>query len=785
MKEYINKFSEENKKEHILFSFSYHDKKYAVLNSESSGLLCVRIGYNPFKGGVFASDGENMTAGDRETEIALELYNMLSESHIEFSGEHIEVQDSKSGFSYMIKTKLSYFCFFYKALAFILYAAIGICTALVLLSRYFDLSGDWAMLISDTVTQKAATGILAVIPCISFLVSMFIHKRKSPDWADMFLYSVCHVAVLVTLLSVMRHVSVLIISTICTLIVVLLSSVSYNTVKRFSKKAIKNARSEIIGWCRCIIIPLGVLACVIAYTNPYFRNNDLSVAEVEKIEADFENTLTQLNEKSWEASDIKTRKKLLQNIIDHEAVINDTFSARLVIGPVNRPYLSSASATFDNSANIIFINDNHITDDGLVDVLCTVLHEYEHVRQADKIRNDDSYEAEIFRNNFNNYISGDFDYYNYSIQPIEIAARAYSTDRLLTFYSGYMNIRNSFFYDHYILGQEEDITAVHTSNGEFRYTLCHQNKKTTEDSSEDFIILNRFIGDSDKIVIPSEIDGVKVTRIAPEILENSMDAYRIESILIPDTITEIGYGAFSKCKNASITVDSDNKDFYMQDDTILIRRADNWILWTDANITGSVNISADCTGITVDAFKYTSGITAINVDENNPVYKSIDGIVYNRDNAVLICPAGKEGIITLPDGTSSIREAAFKGCNNITGIKIPETCTEIMSEAFAGTQITDLYIPETVSTLNAFAFEEMSELKTLHLSANSTIDYSSSYQYFEKDLTFSMCDSLEDIFYSGNKDQWNNLNTFFYALNNSDSVVVVHCSDGDIEEEII
>lgn len=82
-----------------------------------------------------------------------------------------------------------------------------------------------------------------------------------------------------------------------------------------------------------------------------------------------------------------------------------------------------------------------------------------------------------------------------------------------------------------------------------------------------------------------------------------------------------------------------------------------------------LNIPASLTKIEELQFWGANAVTTINVAENNPVYKSIDSVVYSRDETSLVlCPAAREGVFRVPDSVLTVGNGAFYNCKKLTKI---------------------------------------------------------------------------------------------------------------------
>lgn len=82
-------------------------------------------------------------------------------------------------------------------------------------------------------------------------------------------------------------------------------------------------------------------------------------------------------------------------------------------------------------------------------------------------------------------------------------------------------------------------------------------------------------------------------------------------------------------------------------------------------------------------FSGCSSLQSIEVDERNTNFKSIDGVLFNKDvTEILCCPARKSGTYTIPAGVISIGSAAFYNCSSLASITFPESLTSIGENAF-------------------------------------------------------------------------------------------------------
>lgn len=128
--------------------------------------------------------------------------------------------------------------------------------------------------------------------------------------------------------------------------------------------------------------------------------------------------------------------------------------------------------------------------------------------------------------------------------------------------------------------------------------------------------------------------------------------------------------------------------------------------YRNAEVT-SVNIPASVTHIGCYVFGHCFKLAAINVSPDNPVYKSIDGVVYTKDGKTLVlCPAGKSGNFIVPQQAASMAPFAFFSCKKLKKITLPAGTTEIPDGAFAGCWgLEDVVMPQGLKRIGRRAFD--------------------------------------------------------------------------------
>ncbi|MCD8355089.1 MAG: leucine-rich repeat domain-containing protein, partial [Clostridia bacterium] len=158
-----------------------------------------------------------------------------------------------------------------------------------------------------------------------------------------------------------------------------------------------------------------------------------------------------------------------------------------------------------------------------------------------------------------------------------------------------------------------------------------------------------------------------------------------------------------------------------------------------SSLTG-VTIPASMTG-NIDAYMFRGCVklNEIQISGKNPVYSSVDGVLFNKQRKMLVCyPAGKtEAVYTVPGDVTEIGQYAFYNGINLTDITLPSGVTDINSCAFSGCiNLTDVNIPNTVTWMGHYVFAECSKLASITI-PDSVTEIGNH--------VFEQCDSLTSI----------------------------------------
>ena len=261
----------------------------------------------------------------------------------------------------------------------------------------------------------------------------------------------------------------------------------------------------------------------------------------------------------------------------------------------------------------------------------------------------------------------------------------------------------------------------------------------TNELDDGTLEITKYVGNSATCVIPSEIDGKKVTQIGynafssrteltsitiPDgvtIIGNSAfsDCTSLETVTIPNSVTQIYPRAFYNCTSlkevaipASVTVIRDEAfGYYYDTDSSETKKADgfkinyvnntqgHWYAIKNGFTDGACFVVNELGDGTVGITGYAgNSATCVIPDEIHG--KKVTRIGENafRDRTELTS-------VTIPDSVKYIFDRAFSNCTSLETVTIPNSVTDIYSRAFYNcTSLKEVTIPASVTDIGDEAF---------------------------------------------------------------------------------
>ena len=101
-----------------------------------------------------------------------------------------------------------------------------------------------------------------------------------------------------------------------------------------------------------------------------------------------------------------------------------------------------------------------------------------------------------------------------------------------------------------------------------------------------------------------------------------------------------------------------------------------------------------------------SALTEICTEADHPVFSSENGVLYNKEQTVLLrCPGGYRGRLTLPETVREIADSALRGCSELTALTLPDGLRKIGRSACEGCfQLEQIVIPAQTAEIGEDAF---------------------------------------------------------------------------------
>lgn len=138
----------------------------------------------------------------------------------------------------------------------------------------------------------------------------------------------------------------------------------------------------------------------------------------------------------------------------------------------------------------------------------------------------------------------------------------------------------------------------------------------------------------------------------------------------------------------------------------------------NGNYIQTITIPASVETVSSSAFGCVPTLWKFNVAEDNPNFKSIDGVLFSKDGKTLVSYPSENPrtAYVAPEGTTTISDLAFSSCNNLTNIRLSEGVETIGKGAFdCCYSLTDLELPQSLKKIDDGAFMNCLSLRNLRV----------------------------------------------------------------------
>jgi hypothetical protein len=234
------------------------------------------------------------------------------------------------------------------------------------------------------------------------------------------------------------------------------------------------------------------------------------------------------------------------------------------------------------------------------------------------------------------------------------------------------------------------------------------------------------------------------------------------SVTIPSSVTNLGALAFAGCVSLTNVTFSEGTTtiqaaglgeftFNFGDASSETVFSDGAVFYNCTNL-DSVNFPDTVTNLNNLVFEHCPGLTAMTVDPANAFYSSSNGVVFDKAQTTLVAfPSGVTGSYNIPNGIVALAPYAFAGCA-LTNVTIPDSVTTIGSNAFAESfNLSQVEFGQGIVSIGDYAFADCHlEAITIPGSVTNLGDYAFAGYYLNSVYFLGNAPSADSTVFSDN-----------------------------------
>lgn len=293
----------------------------------------------------------------------------------------------------------------------------------------------------------------------------------------------------------------------------------------------------------------------------------------------------------------------------------------------------------------------------------------------------------------------------------------------------------------------ESIEVKHLGTGVGIFQNCYNLKTVTSHAVSNYVYAYTFQNCYSLETVPNMLDNCNINDYAFQ------NCRSLKSLSY--TVDYVGQYAFYGCTSLEEINFSTTYSVYLYGSAFY-----NCDSLTEVNLPKSIGTFYQ------NAFRSCDNLENINVDAANTTYSSVDGIVYtNSGTTLFLCPEGKTGTVTIPEGVTIIYQYGCYDCDKVTEFVLPDTVTSIGSYAFYSCDsLASVDFGDSLKSIGDKAFEDCVALTELELPNTLTSISGNAFRNCDGLTTLDMPDSVTSL---GSN-----------AFDDCDGLTEIHFSDG-------
>ena len=250
---------------------------------------------------------------------------------------------------------------------------------------------------------------------------------------------------------------------------------------------------------------------------------------------------------------------------------------------------------------------------------------------------------------------------------------------------------------------------------------------------------------------------------------------RLTSVSIPNTIEYVDAYAFYGC--SALPYNAYDNAYYLGNEEnpylVLIKAKNTNITsceindgsrtlsqysFKDCSLLNEISVPSNVVYINEDSFAGCSSLSAINVEEENTNYTSIDGLLVDKNKTKIIDIPQAITKISIPDSFTSIEADAFYSCTSLEELTLPGLFNHYLGYYFRNNSYDNSYdnsyVPKSLKkvTINSgdipgYAFSNCSSLTSITIGNNVTSIGNFAFSYCSSLTSITIPDSVTSIGY--------------------------------------